>query len=200
MIVQDTPAQEATKREMYRISQDDCMVYNPTEEDFYIEWDNYRHLVPSKTKDIGWGLGKRECKRYLAQWYCRHMKDKLINELGEKKAEEMLAKRFKEGKEEYTDFYVKSNEIYAKVPRTDDPKLMAEVYPTLFLGVIREFGLDIPEENRGAGFDEKTSEEKIMEQLSKLKYQEAPQTPAPTIKLSGMSAKEKLEFEKELAA
>lgn len=170
MLNQDTPAQEATKREMYRVSQDDCMIFNPTDEDFYIEWEGFRHLVPNQNSDIGWGKGKREVKRYLADWYCRHMKDKLINEMGDKQAQEMLTKRAKEGKESYTDKYIENNEIWAKVPRTNDPKLMAQIYPTLFLGTVREFGFDDASNPEINQFDDRTEEEKVMEQLKKMRY------------------------------
>lgn len=207
MIVQDSPAQEAVKREMYRESQDDCMIYNPTENDFYIDWEEYHHLVPNKNRDIGWGNGKREVKRFLADWYCRHMKDQIINELGDKEAQRLLQKRSFEGKEEYTDFFVKSNEVYSKVPRTDDRKLMSELYPTLFLGVVREFGLDLPEQATSEAMDDKSTEEKVMEQLKKLKYVDnsekmgAPDVIKPTVNAEAfarMTPKEKAQFEKEV--
>lgn len=205
---------EAVKREMYRVSQDDCMVFNPTDEDFIIEWEEWKIPVPNQNKDIGWGKGKREVKRYLADWYCRHMKNLLINKMGEKEAIEMLQKRANEGKETYTDKYVENNEIWNKVPRTNDPKLMGQIYPTLFLGVVREFGNEYNTGDEMPAYDDRTPEEKVMEQLATVKYVEGNPPVATakeaspldvkvtttTIATSGMSAKEKAEFERQVTA
>ena len=117
----DNPATEATKREMYRLSQDDCMIYNPTDKDFVIEWEEHRFVVPNKNKDLGWGKGKREVKRYLAIWYCKHMKDQIINEMGTKKGEELIAQRHKEGKEEFF------TSVDAVVNKTDQDKYSSKI-------------------------------------------------------------------------
>lgn len=170
MIDQANPAQEAVKREMYRASMDDCMVYNPTDDDFVVDWDGFKTIIPAQDKDLGWGKGMREVKRYIALYYCRHMKDKLINEMGEKKAEELLSQRDKEGKDPITDKYVESKQIWDKTTRTDDPGAMAKIYPTLFLGVVREFGLEFSEEERHASMDTRSTEEKVMEELQKRKF------------------------------
>lgn len=182
-----TPAQEAVKREMYRVSQDDCMVFNPTDEDFVVDWDGFKYIIPNKDKDMGWGKGMREVKRYIAAYYCRHMKNKLINEKGVQEGEKMIAKRRKEGKEEYTDAYVENRQVWDKVPRTDDPKLMAEIYPALFLGVVREFGLEFSEEERKAGLDTRSQEEIVMEELQKKKF-----VPSSTTAPMVTDSKEKL--------
>ena len=83
---QRTTEDEALHREMERISLDWVMIYNPTDEDFYIDWLPWHHLVPNKNKDIGWGPGRLEVQRYLARWYCEHMTVYLINKEGQKKA------------------------------------------------------------------------------------------------------------------
>lgn len=168
------PTTEAVKREMYRVSQDDCMIYNPTDEDFIIQWEEFKFPVPNQNKDIGWGKGKREVKRYLARWYCTHMKDQLINDLGEKKANEIIAQRRKEGKEEFTDKYVENRQVWDKIPKTDDPTLIENYMPQLFLGVVREFGGEVPDEIL-ATLDTRTNEERVMEELQKKKYVAEPE-------------------------
>lgn len=177
-IPQQSQQQELTHREMYRRSQDDCMVYNPTDRKFIIEWEpGLRFEVPDCNTDIGWGRGMREVKRYLAEWYCRHMKDQLINELGTKKAEELLSNRPKG-----EDFVTKWHEnvwLGTQVPRTDNEQLMSEIYPQLFLGVTREFGADLPQEEV-IPVDGKTQAERIMEEVGNRRYtpqvaQEKPQ-------------------------
>lgn len=171
MIQAQTPEQEAVHREMARVAQDDCMIFNPTDTDFYIEWDGYKHLVPNKYKDIGFGNGQREVKRYMAIWYCNHMKDQLINERGEKEANELIHKRRGQGKEEFRDKYVENKEVWDKVSKTNDPQLLAEIMPGLFLGVTREFGTDLPTVSEGQKIDTETAAEKMIKELSTKRYQ-----------------------------
>lgn len=170
------PSQEAVHREMYRLSQDDCMIFNPTDTDFYIEWEGYRHLVPNKYKDIGFGKGQREVKRYLAIWYCNHMKDQLINERGAKEAQELIERRRTQGKEDFRDKYVENKEIWDKVAKTNDPNLLGEIMPGLFLGVTREFGDDFEIESNTP--ETKSTAEKILDELAVKKY--VPSAPRET--------------------
>lgn len=162
-----TPNQELIHREMYRRSQDDVMVGNPTDKDFFIEWDGYRFEVPAATKDLGWGQGKREVKRYLAEWYCRHMKDELINQMGEEKTADLLSGRPKG--EGFVTKWHENEWLKPQIPRTDDKKLIEEIYPSLFLGVTREFGNDQPQVEF-VNPDGRTQDEKIMEEISNKKY------------------------------
>src|ERR1035437_2135545 len=113
---------ETLHREMERVSLDWVMIYNPTDEDFYIEWAAkdgrpWKYLVPNKKKDIGWGLGKLEVQRYLAIWYCKHMKDKIVNDKGQQEAEKMLAARRDKGQPELTKFEEQAA-VWGKTPRT----------------------------------------------------------------------------------
>lgn len=171
--------QELVHRELYRKSQDDCMVYNPTDEDFTIEWEpGLRFLVPNRNKDIGWGNGRREVKRYLAEWYCRHMKDHMINKIGKERTEELLAQRPKG--EAFVTKWHENTWLGPQIPRTDDPELTKEIYQTLFLGVTHEFGLDTTK-TVADGTEYKSAEEKIMETIANKRYEAAealPETPS----------------------
>lgn len=165
---------EALHREMERISLDWVMIQNPTEDDFYIEWAAkdgrpWKYLVPNKNKDIGWGSGKLEVQRYLAVWYCKHMKDKIINDQGIAEAEKILTKRQSEGKPELTK-YEEQKAIWEKNPRTTSDKEMAKLYPILFLGVSREFGMDYAPTDQPLNVDLSTPEEKALENLKNKKY------------------------------
>src|ERR1035437_7596548 len=153
---------EALHREMERVSLDWVMIYNPTDEDFYIEWAAkdgrpWKYLVSNKKKDIGWGLGKLEVQRYLAIWYCKHMKDKIVNDKGDKLAEELT--KFEE-----------QAKIWGKTPRTTSEKELASLYPILFLGITREFGMDYAPSGQ-QGIDQTTSEEKVYDTLKNKKYE-----------------------------
>jgi hypothetical protein len=93
----DNPSGEAFKRELYRRSLDSIRVYNPTDEDYFVEWDGHNHRVPGKNKDTGEGKGMRILPRYIAEKYCREMKNKLINEENDKKLADIKERMAKAG-------------------------------------------------------------------------------------------------------
>lgn len=192
---------ETLHREMERVSLDWVMIKNPTEEDFYIEWAAqdgrpWKYLVPNKSKDIGWGAGKLEVQRYLAIWYCKHMKDKIINDKGQELGEAMLAKRRTEGKPDLTK-YEEQALIWGKTPRSTSESELSKLYPQLFLGITREFGTDYAPNDQVPGIEVKTPEEKVLEELQNKKY--TPEQPKEEIgfgekmKLAREAAKAKRE-------
>jgi len=137
---------ETLHREMERVSLDWVMINNPTDEDFYIEWAAkdgrpWKYLVPNKNKDIGWGTGKLETQRYLAIWYCKHMKDKIVNDKGRVEGEKMLQVRRDKGQPDLTK-YEEQAAIWGKTPRSTSETELKQLYPILFLGITREFGID----------------------------------------------------------
>ena len=159
---------------MERVSLDWVMIQNPTDDDFYIEWAAkdgrpWKYLVPNKNKDIGWGNGKLEVQRYLAIWYCEHMTTKIINDKGKEIAEEMLAKRRSEGKPDLTK-YQEQAMIWGKTPRSTSEAELSKLYPQLFLGITREFGMDYAPTDQPIGVEIKTPSEKALEELQNKKY------------------------------
>lgn len=170
-----TTEEEALFREMERVSLDWCMIYNPTDKDFFIEWAArdgrpWKYLVPGKNKDIGWGKGKLEVQRYLAIWYCKHMTDQIINDKGQKEAEKILADRREKGSVELTKFE-EQKAIWDKTPRTNSNKELGSLYPILFLGISREFGQDyLSEDEEPYMADMSSAEEKAFAKLKDKKY------------------------------
>jgi hypothetical protein len=165
--------EEALHLEMERISLDWCMIQNPTDEDFYIEWYNtkgtpWRYLVPAQHKDIGYGEGKREVQRYLAVWYCKHMAEKIINEKGQKMWEQMMKERQEKGQESLNEFQ-QQKAIWEKVPKTNSDQELANLYPNLFLGVTREFGTEYQPDQPYLAQD-KSVQESVMEKLKDKRY------------------------------
>ncbi len=151
-----------------------CMVYNPTSEDFYIEWLNtqgrpWKYLVPSKNKDIGFGKGQYETQRYLAIWYCTHMKDKIINDKILKEGYDKLKEREEKGLPQLTKFE-EQKAIWDKTPRTNSNKELAALYPILWLGVTREFGMDYTPSEGPQNIDQTTPEEKVLDSMKNKKY------------------------------
>ena len=120
-------------REQERRSLDDFMVYNPTEEDYLVEWDKRYHRVPHKGKDLGFGKGRMELPRYLMEKYAREMKNKIINQMGDEFVEELVKEHESQGKK-FRDAWEKNEAALARVPKTSDPKLIQDIYPTLVLG------------------------------------------------------------------
>jgi hypothetical protein len=165
--------EEALHLEMERISLDWVMIQNPTDEDFYIEWYNvkgtpWKYLVPAKGKDIGYGEGKREVQRYLAVWYCKHMAEKIINEKGQKMWEKMMQERQEKGQPSLNEFE-QQKAIWEKTPRTNSDQELANLYPNLFLGVTREFGMDY-QPDQPYQVQDKSVQEAVMEKLKDKKY------------------------------
>lgn len=165
---------DAFLREMERKSLDIFMVYNPTDKDYFLEWDKRYHRIPARDKDMGFGPGKMELERYLTEKYAREMKNYLINEMAKKQGEDLIAKRKAEGKPDFLDKFEENKEVWDKVYKTNNPKLIEEVYGDVVLGLVREYGLDRPEDLPGEVMDTKTPEERIMENMKKQYKPEVP--------------------------
>lgn len=126
--------------------------------DFYVLWEGLRYRVPLN--------GNLEIDRYIAQKYCRDMCTAVINYYGKKSGEELLKREGNNRPEILTDKYFENEAVWNRVPRTDDQKLMAEIWPQLWVGLVRENGLDNFDSTTGPETDFRTPEEKLMEQLS----------------------------------
>lgn len=161
--------QEALLREMARLSHDMIMVYNPTDKDYRVEWEGLYHIVPNRNKDMGFGRGKRELERFLARKFAVGMKDQLINAMGEIKGQEMIEKRRAEGKPDFLDKYFENREVWDKVPRTDDPKMMETIFDEIWLGIVRPYGIDeVDDEEKADGrIDPRSVEERLLEKMNR---------------------------------
>lgn len=177
----DPIQQDAFKRELERKSLDTIMIHNPTEKDFFIEWDKRYHKVPNINSDVGFGKGNREIERYLAEKYERTMINHLINGKADKYMEDLQI-RFEQKGTAFRDKYEFNNEALARVPKTNDQALIDEIRPQIILGLVREFGNDMPiPENTGTPMDERQAEEKLNAVMNKpyvpqgeLPYSKAP--------------------------
>lgn len=173
-----TPQQEKNelllKRELLRKSLDKIMVYNPTDTDYVVEWDGFKHIVPNKNKDTGWGKGKRALERYLAEKYVREMKNKLITEKADSEYQKLLADHTKKGTPDA--LFVAQTAIERRFDlRTDNAAAIKDWYAILWLGVVEKYGLDDLPEGEIAGIDLKTSEEKALEGLENLYVTDSPE-------------------------
>ncbi len=129
--------EEIVRREMYRKSRDIIRIYNPLAIDFKFYFDGYPQIIKARqTKDV---------ERYLARLYFKKMSDYLIGQMQVAKGSELLSKRKKEGYPDYLDKYVENTEIWNKVPKQNDPELLKEISDQIILGLVEEFGFDVPE-------------------------------------------------------
>ena len=157
---------DAFLREMERKSLDTIMVYNPTSEDYLLEWDRRYHRIPSKDRDLGFGKGKMELSRYLAEKYAREMKNLIVNIASDKFMKEFRKEREQKG-ERFRDKHEENEEAIALVPKTSDPERIRQAYNMIILGVVREYGMELPDDMPKHVLDEKTPEERALENMNK---------------------------------
>lgn len=158
-----TPEQIKQHLELYNRSQDICLVHNPDEADFQFFYNRRfnpnPYVVPGKNKDIGFGPGNLEIRRYLANKYV------------EKKGEQMIlaiAKADWDKKKEQYRIEERGTMEERLALRTTNKELWRQITPKLFLGVVRR-----AEEELGTGevIPEKAADptlsnaEQIMEEL-----------------------------------
>lgn len=175
----DSPQFDAWQREQYRKSMDTILVYNPLNEDYICYWDKYPHMVPGREKDIGFGKGKMQLARYIAEKYMLEMKNKIISA----KADLILAESKEKRKEKglSVDPYEVNAEILNAVLKTNDEKQIEEIYKILYVELVKEFGLyDNDVLVKEEKLDQRTPEERIMEKVSS-RIEPSNYTKAPTI-------------------
>lgn len=134
--------EEKWHQAMERKKYDIIRVKNPTAKDFYVMYDTnqYQKVAANSTIDI---------PRYIATRYVEHMKDEIVNARTQKMHDDYLAQRDAKGLPRYTDKATENKETYEtdSYPKTDDPKVIAEIYDTLWVGLVYEFGRDMPPSN-----------------------------------------------------
>ena len=162
---------EAYRRELYRKSMDRIRVYNPTDKDFIVLWgtEKYKYVFPNKDKDSGWGKGQRVIERYIAEKYARDIKDYIINKMADNDLKATVERLEKAGVDNYL---WKANETYQQAGKykTDNPKLIKEIYEQVWLGVEEEFGMDTTEtmdEGTAPQGSTLTVEEQILSKMDK---------------------------------
>lgn len=153
------------KREQYRKSMDTILVINPTSEDYICYWDKYPNVIPGTEKDLGFGKGKMQLVRYIAEKYMVEMKNKLVIEKADKMLKDVKERR--EAKGLAMDPYEVNAEILNTAPRITNEKEIEEAYGKLYGGLVREFGLyDEPTAMAEEKLDQRSPEERIMEKIA----------------------------------
>lgn len=160
-----TPVEEAWHNEQRRKQYDIIRVKNPTNQDFYVMYDvnQYQKIPANSTLDV---------PRYIAIRYVQHQKDNIINAMIKKKHDDHMAERAAKGMPNFKSKWEENEETYssADYPKTNDPELMAQIMDELWVGLVHEFGRDVPPQAfdpRAGEVDLTPPEMKILEGLDK---------------------------------
>lgn len=172
-----TPVEESWHNEQRRKQYDIIRVKNPVkiringvehtlpQKDFFVEYDTnqYQKIEYGLTKDI---------PRHIATRFIQHKKDEIVNYIVQKMHDEAIELRRKQGLPEFRDKATENAETYetSSYPRTNDPKVMAEIIDQLWVGLVLESGRDMPPVNmnpRSGEVDLTPPETRILESLNK---------------------------------
>ena len=129
---------EITKAELIRRSQDIIRVYNPTNENYVVEWDkaltNTQWIIPHKNSNqFGSGMGMRDVPYFIAIKYLAEMTKKCIYLEAE---EEWKKLRKNYGATEY----VAKEEERLVIIKLRDNKKLDEWRSKLWVGLVRRNG------------------------------------------------------------
>lgn len=129
---------EINRREMARRSRDTLRIYNPLDTTFRYQWDGFWNSVPAK--------GYKDVERYLANHYFKKIGEYIIGQQMLRTGEELLALREKQFGKSFIDKYEENREVWDKTPRLDDEELLRQVKKTVIIGLVEEYGMELPEE------------------------------------------------------
>lgn len=135
---------EMRRREAARRSMDTIRVYNPLDTTFSFMYDRYWHRVPAKSE--------KDFPRYLAMHFFKKISDEIINNKIQTEGQALKAKREKETGQEFKDPYEENVQVWDKMPKLNDPKLINDIKKTVIVGMVEEYGMDqVPEEKTPDG-------------------------------------------------
>lgn len=160
---------EMIKREMYRTSLDSIRVYNPTDKDYAVIWDKFKHIIPAKDKDTGYGKGQKVVPRYIANKYVREMKNKMIYESADVRVQELISRATEDMKIKYQSDAFERQKLYEMTPSISDPKEIERIYDILWLGIEEKFGIDDAEDEipNDGKIDTRPIEDQILERMER---------------------------------
>lgn len=146
--------QEAIKREMRRKSLDECRIYNPSSsvfenlhplikyippsENYNLIYDNFPHLIVANSEAI--------FVRYIVERYLTEMIDKILTYNSDKQVKTENERRLKKGMA-LMDKHTEQPAFESKFA-INQPELRKVILSKLWGGVVKEYGKDMPLENR----------------------------------------------------
>lgn len=167
---------EALKNKLQRESLNTIAVYNPFDEPYRLIWGPEEQpesitIVPAKSE--------YQMFQYLAEKFCREVKNRLINEMSDKALNDLRESMRSKGVAD-VDYNANSQFMRNNEFRTNDEDLIKKIYfedPKIWRGVVARFGLDdvIPAAKPRTIQPLIPVEEKILEEQKNKAY--VPQTP-----------------------
>jgi len=110
-------------------------------------------------------------ERYLAYKFFKNICDFMIGQQITKKGTELKALREKQMGQQFLDHYEENVQIWDRVPKINDPDLIAQIRKTVLIGVVEEYGAyeeefeqPVPEQK----FDSRSVHEQMFDSLSVL--------------------------------
>jgi hypothetical protein len=125
---------DASIRELERRKMDPFEVYNPLDHDFVFMQDRYNHVVPAHST--------KQMPRYLARHYAEKIVEAMINDQIALTGEALKKKREEQMGTQFLDKYVENVEVWNKVPKVNDPELVALHMKSLRIHKIADYGMD----------------------------------------------------------
>jgi hypothetical protein len=152
----DNPEVEKIRRELQRKSLDQIKCLNPYDEDREVIWAGFRHVIPAK--------GERILYRYLAVKYFRETTDWRINKDEQEAFEKQNEKRAKRGNPPMTPQEREQFDMQYGLS-TGNEKKRKEIMTELYGGISEEYGLDMPTGIAPKRKDERSFEERLLEEM-----------------------------------
>lgn len=152
---------EVSRREMLRKSKDIIRVYNPLDKPFRYMWDGFHHAVPAKTT--------KEIERYLANHYFRKIAEYMIGQQILKEGDELLKMREQQFGKRFIDKFEENTEVWDRTPKLNDPDLLRAIRDTVILGLVEEYGYDMPEPESSVPvhFDTRSLHDQLFSEIDK---------------------------------
>lgn len=159
-------------REIYNTAHDIVAVYNPTDEDFRLIFDQRMYLIPHKNKDIGNGAGIAQLNRYLAQKYMREMTNKILTERGMNLVKEENARRAEKGMALLTTYPGdNSAETIESQVQVNNVEVRKPVMLSLYKGLVQKSPDDLLLERANtAATTGKSADDQIFEDLENITF------------------------------
>lgn len=152
----ENPQIEKIRRELQRKSLDQIKCLNPFDVDREVIWDGFRHVVPAN--------GERVLYRYLAVKYFRETTDWAIYEEEKEAFERQNKKRMDKGQPPMTPQEREQFDMQYGYNLSNENK-RKEILDQLYGGLVEEYGLDMPTPQKVVRKDERTFEEKLLEEM-----------------------------------
>ena len=128
---------EIDTRERARRSHDTIRVFNPLSNTFSFMHDRFWHKVPAKSF--------RDMDRYLAMHFFKKICDFMIGQQIQTKGEELKKLREQQMGHQFLDHYEENVQVWDHTPKINDPDLINEIKKTVIIGLVKEYGMDMPE-------------------------------------------------------